>query len=365
MLFQAHLWIGVLAGVYIFGVCVTGAALVFRIDMQRAAYPDLFTPSAGPAAHPSAILDSLERAYPDHRISFIDAPTTERATYLAYPFKDDVYLAVLVDPVSARVLGAVPEEGWVRTLQSLHFDLLGGPTGRAVNGAGATLLLALALTGLVIWWQGLANWRRGFIVDRRRGWRRVTWELHSAAGIWTVTLIAMWAVTALYLVWPAGFRNAVNRVSPLTVSQPPSSAAAPADARPRPWRELIDRAREARPGDPVARVVLPSGPAAAFQVLFSHEAPTPVGLPALETVYLDQYSGDLLPTPPEPRPTIGDLVMRWAAPLHVGNFGGMPVRLAWFLLGLTPPLLFVTGFLMWWTRVVRPRWLAAMAGGEA
>ena len=55
--------------------------------------------------------------------------------------------------------------------------------------------------------------------------------------------------------------------------------------------------------------------------------------------------------------TLGDVVMDWVSPLHVGNFGGMPIRVAWLVLGLSPPLLFVTGFIMWWTRVVRPRWL--------
>jgi len=27
------------------------------------------------------------------------------------------------------------------------------------------------------------------------------------------------------------------------------------------------------------------------------------------------------------------------------------------VLGLAPPLLFVSGFIMWWTRVVRGRWV--------
>ncbi|HXH23631.1 MAG TPA: PepSY-associated TM helix domain-containing protein, partial [Vicinamibacterales bacterium] len=43
---------------------------------------------------------------------------------------------------------------------------------------------------------------------------------------------------------------------------------------------------------------------------------------------------------------------------HVGNFGGPVIRAAWLIFGLAPPVLVVTGFLMWWTRVVRPRWLA-------
>jgi len=41
--------------------------------------------------------------------------------------------------------------------------------------------------------------------------------------------------------------------------------------------------------------------------------------------------------------------------IHVGDFGGWPVKALWVILGLVPPLLFVTGFIMWWNRVVQPR----------
>ena len=84
-LFQVHLWLGMLTGLYVFVVCVSGAALVFRIDIQRAIYPQLFTPRAsGPIADPVAIMESVTHAYPAARLSGIDAPTTARPTYLAY-----------------------------------------------------------------------------------------------------------------------------------------------------------------------------------------------------------------------------------------------------------------------------------------
>ena len=70
--------------------------------------------------------------------------------------------------MTGTVLGELPERSFVRTVQDLHFDLLGGRTGRAVNGIGAMGLLLMCLTGTVIWWQGLLNWRRGLMIDARR-----------------------------------------------------------------------------------------------------------------------------------------------------------------------------------------------------
>jgi uncharacterized iron-regulated membrane protein len=360
-LFQVHLWTGVLAGLYVFVVCVTGAALVFRIDMQRVLHPELFTPGPGAEADPATILETVRDAFPDWRVSGIDAPTTARPTYLAYVANDERFLTLLVDPASARVLGELPERSLVRTVQDLHFDLLAGRTGRVVNGIGAMLMVGLCLTGIVIWWPGGANWRRGFTVDVRRTWKRVNWDLHSATGVWTVALIAMWSVTGIYFAFPSQFRAAVNAISPLTVARTPQSAPAPAGATaPKPaWRELIALAQAAVPDQFVARVIPPSNDRAAFLVMFSAVKPAPAGGAPLTSVYLDQYTGSPLTAAARPGRSAGDVVMDWVAPLHVGNFGGTGIRVAWLILGLSPPLLFITGFIMWWTRVVRPRWLGA------
>ncbi len=357
--FQIHLWIGVLAGLYVFVVCITGAALVFRIDMQRALHPDLFTPSAdGTLTHPADVLEGVAQAYPGGRVSGVDAPTTARPTYLAYVLEDDRFLTVLVDPVSTRVLGELPDRSFVRVLQDLHFDLLAGRTGRVINGAGALLLLLLCATGLVIWWPGAGQWRRGFTVDFSRNWKRVNWDLHSATGVWTVALIAMWAVTGMYFAFPSQFRAVVSVFSPVTVTRPPLSDPSGADrGTPPTWRVLIARAQAQLPDQFVARVVVPSTEQAAFHVLFSNVRPTPAATSALTSVYLDRFTGALLQEPATGRRTAGDVMMAWVGPLHVGNFGGIWVRIAWLVLGLAPPLLFATGFLMWWTRVVRVRWL--------
>jgi uncharacterized iron-regulated membrane protein len=40
--------------------------------------------------------------------------------------------------------------------------------------------------------------------------------------------------------------------------------------------------------------------------------------------------------------------------IHVGDFGGWPVKALWVALGLVPPALFVTGSIMWWHRVLQP-----------
>ena len=50
--------------------------------------------------------------------------------------------------------------------------------------------------------------------------------------------------------------------------------------------------------------------------------------------------------------------------LHFGRFGGLEIRITWAILGLVPAALFITGFIVWWRRVVRPRLKAQSARYE-
>jgi len=68
-----------------------------------------------------------------------------------------------------------------------------------------------------------------------------------------------------------------------------------------------------------------------------------------------------------------DTVLYWLAYLHFGRFGGRipgcgptcnaTFKFLWAAIGFAPPLMFVTGAIMWWNRVLRPRWGAASRSG--
>jgi len=96
----------------------------------------------------------------------------------------------------------------VEWLLDLHTRLLAGRTGRSVNGIGALCLVLLCLTGAVIWWPGIKNWRRSLRVSRGSRIPRLSWDLHSALGFWTFLFVLMWAVSGLYLVFPGSFSSA-------------------------------------------------------------------------------------------------------------------------------------------------------------
>jgi len=52
----------------------------------------------------------------------------------------------------------------------------------------------------------------------------------------------------------------------------------------------------------------------------------------------------------------GDIILRWGVRLHFGRWEDSPVLMAvWAVLGLVPVIMFITGAIMWWHRVLRKR----------
>jgi uncharacterized iron-regulated membrane protein len=56
----------------------------------------------------------------------------------------------------------------------------------------------------------------------------------------------------------------------------------------------------------------------------------------------------------------GDQVLYWLTQAHFGRFDGIGVKIIWTVVGLAPAVLFVTGTVIWWKRVLRP-WLLRKA----
>jgi uncharacterized iron-regulated membrane protein len=339
-------------------ICVTGSILVFRGDIQRILYPNLFysNEKGSPTVHIATAVEKVKAAFPDHKLLGLEGPAETHDTFLGYIEKDQEIRSVFANPTTGDALGTLPDDDALRWLQDLHFYLLSGRRGLVINGLGALLLFLLSATGLVIWWPGIATWPRSLKIDFRNNWKRVNWDIHSATGIWSVALIAMWAITGAYFAFPQYFRTAVTHFSALTSYPQIASKSADAGRTAVGLHQLVDKALQTLPEARVTRVSLPRDEKDSVTVVMSRGAATEFENGNYVYFYFDQFTGELLHKWDRAGQTAGDQIMSWIGFLHVGNFGGVPIQILWAILGLSPALLFVTGFLMWWNRVVREKW---------
>jgi uncharacterized iron-regulated membrane protein len=330
--------------------------LVFRDEIEHALDNHKVEAVTGQTARANLgeVAEHMRRTYPDWTLAAIGNTMLGHPTLRGYLRKGEQYLIVDAHPVTGKILKAHPaEESLLRWLQLLHFNLLAGRTGRIVNGVGALFLLALCLTGTAIWWPGVRNWKRSVTVDFSRRWKRVNWDLHSATGFWTVSLLAMWALTGAYFAWPAEFRAMVNWFSPVTLARVPPPDIQQKGKLPSPEvAALLARSS-------VLSVSFPADDKGHIRVFLAREQP-----PSYENAdyhYFDPFTGRHLGLWRRGiSQSAGDVIMSWLGPLHFGTFGGpgsvgVAVKILWVILGLAPPLLMLTGFLMYWNRYLSKR----------
>ena len=93
----------------------------------------------------------------------------------------------------------------IEWIVNLHENLLSGSTGRLVNGIGAICVTSLGLTGAIVWWPGIRNWRRSLTVKWRANFARIIWDLHSALGFWCFFFILVWGISGIYFSFPQLF----------------------------------------------------------------------------------------------------------------------------------------------------------------
>jgi uncharacterized iron-regulated membrane protein len=202
-IFQIHLWAGLGAGLYIFMISLTGSLLVYRNELYLAFSPKPVVVSGdGEALSSEAIEAAARRSYPGHQITNVQAGETPNHAVEVTLSDGDESKRRLFHPYTAEDLGDPLPLGYRVTawLLDLHDNLLGGRTGRRINGIGALLLLLLCVTGAVVWWPGIRSWRRSLSFNRRS--TRLTWRLHSALGFWAFAFLLMWALTGTYLAFP-------------------------------------------------------------------------------------------------------------------------------------------------------------------
>ena len=218
VLFQVHLWTGIGFGLYVVVISLTGSLLVFRVE-----YYKYFRPGTTVAARSTerlsddAVKAAAERVYPAFKVTTVAQRRRQRtAPAEVYLEGNGTKLHRLFDPYTGEDLGnAEPRATQLfEKVAQLHDNLLGGRTGRTINGLGGVVLVVMSLTGMWIWWPSLKNWRRGMMVRWTSNWKRFNWDLHSAMGFWTFAFVFMWAITSVYMVFPDPFLAVVDYLQP-------------------------------------------------------------------------------------------------------------------------------------------------------
>jgi uncharacterized iron-regulated membrane protein len=237
IIFWLHLVTGVVAGLVIGVMSVTGVLLAFERQIVAFAERDVRTvqppTSGGSRLDLDALITKARAAVPEGRLSGVLLRADPTATVVVNFGRERT---VFVNPYTGAVLG----EG-AKTLRDFFHMVtdwhrwLGTEgdsrdIGRAITGACNTAFVVMVVTGFYLWWP--RRWTRQALQAvmvpnlRLRGKPR-DWNWHNTAGIWSASILICITLTGLVM----SYQWANDLLYTLMGSTPPPRPAGSSEGR--------------------------------------------------------------------------------------------------------------------------------------
>jgi len=221
MILFLHRWIGLLSGLVVFIVSITGAIYVFEKELFALFHPSYVTVTAqkGKKILPLSVLKANAQRVTDHTITIIRVPATDdqRQVHLfealkrrpkndvggVFVNKEIIYWdRIFVDPYSGRVLGKIDVETnffWI--VRQIHqFLYLRRDVGSAIVGSSVLLFIITLISGLFLWWPKNRKVAvKRLKIDFSAKWKRLNYDLHQVLGFYAFLFAIVIASTGL--VW--------------------------------------------------------------------------------------------------------------------------------------------------------------------
>ena len=343
-----HSAVALAVGALLYLVCLTGAVSVFVDELRLAEQPTPTPAALAPGVLNRAAAEAVAASGPG-AVLYLLAPQTPRQRLTVERFGGGGARQWVADASGDLRPQRTPFTDFVT---ELHMTLtLPGPWGSLLVGASGAALLSLIVSGVL---SHPRLFRDAFRL-RLSGSRRLREaELHNRLSVWglpfhvAVTLTgAFFGLTNLVAMAAAAIAFGGDTAK---VYAPVTSPAVHADARPAPPSDieaLVARAQAQRPGAGLEYVGLEGAGTQGVRIAVQLSAPARLTR-GDQIVFdgrgrrvgaVDFASGDP-----------GVQAYSMAANVHFGFFGGLPVRLAYAVLGLALTYVCATGISIWLAR---------------
>ncbi len=359
---KIHLYLGLIIGVVIVIVALTGCIYAFQEEIQNLTQSYRFVEKREAAFLPPTRLQAIaQQQLPGKALHGLRYGGKENAAVLMfYGNAPDYFYLVCLDPYTGAVLKVKDMNAdFFRFILDGHFYLwlprtIGQPT-----VAIATLIFVLMLiTGIVLWWpKNKAAAKQRFSIKWNAKWRRKNYDLHNVMGFYSSWILIFIAITGL--VW--GFQWFAKSMYWVTSG---GKAQIEYNAGTSDTTKAVAK-RFISPVDHIWKKTSMDNPTVeSIEIDFPDNNKATIGVTTnidastnwkADRRFYDQYTlKEITVKHPYGRfndkLSTADKIVRMNYDIHVGGIFGLAGKFLAFFASLICASLPVTGFMMWWGR---------------
>lgn len=365
-LWRWHFYAGLFVIPWVIVLSLTGAAYLFKPQVDRWEERAFTGPSLSAPANPDRQRAAALGAFPGARFVSYRLPEQNGDAALVHlALSNGTMRDVFVSPGGTVVGSLDPTRRIMQVVHDLHGKLLAGRVGSWLVELAGSWALVLVITGLYLWWPrtgGLA----GIVWPRLASGKRVLWrDLHAVTGFWVSGLALVLLLTALpwTSVWGSAFKAVRTELAGRPVRQdwtiggraPASNDHAEHDhaamagmtrmAPPAEQHDLLNavvaRAKSEHLAFPVL-ITPPAQPGEPWQAKSDTQ-----NRPLRTTVTYDGQSGQLLTRETFMDKPLVDQIVGYGVAWHEGQLFGWINQLIGLLTAALLVLVAATGFVQW------------------
>ncbi len=397
LIFWGHLIAGLLAGVVILSMAVTGLIISYEAQLLDWANRDLrVTPPAAGTTHLDieTLLAKVHETKPDLNPSGITWKADPAMPVTLSLGKEGIFFA---NPYTGEFLGE-GHRAWhdfFHATTEWHRFLTGTglpkEVGKAITGAACLIFSLLLISGIYLWWPRHWRWtnvRAVILFNTKLRGRVRNWNWHNVFGFWSA--LPQLCIILTGLIMSYGWAN--NLLFTLTGSEPPPPRERPAGGGPGGKREggmgrpegagqrgpggpreggpavtppsltglepLLAQARQQIPDWASLSLRMPQKPGAPFPLMVDRGGRGQVQLRTM--LNLDVAQGKVLPSPDDlQQQNLGRRLRMYARFLHTGELFGLIGQTVAALCTFATLILIWTGFALAFRRFFPKRGHAA------
>jgi uncharacterized iron-regulated membrane protein len=347
-IWKLHSWLGLLAGIPLLVIALTGSLLVFKDEINAWLIPEKVLVEPQSAELPlEQRLDALQNGLPRHEVTgwaFYNEP--ERADFVFVMERgDNVWLHVYQNPYTGEILSEPATTtselmGWIL---ELHYTFLAGHIGTAVCGILAILLCLLGVTGFFIYRK---FWKNFFSFRWRSSWRLLSGNLHKRIGVVSAPVFLILGLTGAF--W--NLDHILHELEHLAEEEHDPMMKERLYATDIPLDAMVAKSRETMDDFRVRYISFPWEKGLGITFWGELEGQSPLRSPYNSTVAFEAEQGEAQGHTRITEASLWTQIYDAFTPLHFGTFGGWISRTIWCVLGAAPGALALSGCFIWYKR---------------
>lgn len=196
---KIHLWLSIPLGILITIICLTGAILVFRAEIEEAANKDLiFTKEEQKEKLSIAELIPIVSAQlEDDQVVGITVPSDPKRNYTV-SVSSNMRSVVYINPYTGEVLGKKEGSFFSKVMQLHRWLLIKREVGKPIVGYTTLIMVIIVISGLIIVFpKNCKQLKRVFSISFTKGWKRFWYDLHISGGTYILIGLLVLALTGL------------------------------------------------------------------------------------------------------------------------------------------------------------------------